>query len=748
MVKEPKTKEFYEFGVFRLDVEKHRLWQGEELIPLTPKEFELLLTLVENAGRVIEKEELHEKIWKDTFVEDGTLTRNISWLRKKLAAGSEGGETFIETLPKRGYRFLAEVKKTSDGNALVIEEQTRTRIRVEETVSLSESPVVGSSLSFDDRRPVHQLQPPVTAGRSDRKLWVALAFGITACAAIAFAFYQNYFRQPEARVVSVSRVRPFSGLAGRESLPAFSPDGKQVAFVWNGGEGEILDVYVRLVAEGEAVRLTKGEVNSLFPAYTPDGRYVAFSRSFPDTSRIYLVPALGGAERKIAEVRSGGTSFSFSPDGKTLVVADRDPVGSASGLFLVNVETGAKQRLTTPPEKVNEHDPRFSPKGQTIAFVRSDNPNTSDLFLVSVLPDQSPRQLTFDKAQIKGLAWSADGERIIFSSKRGPASTSNLWQIRAAGGEPVPVMTGGKNPISPAVSPDSKTIAYVEEFEDTNIWQLSKVENPATAPGYNFKKFIASARGDHSQQFSPDGSKFVFASERTGEAEIWLANADGSNLLAIPASTRGGSPRFSPDGTSIAFGITINGKGQIFVVSADAGKPRLLSNSSASDHLPAWSSDGRWIYFTSDRSGDLQIWKTSTSGGEARQITRHGAFEMFEAPDGKTLFYSKGRGVAGLWRVGTEGGEETTVAELAEAGYWRSWTVTQKGLYYVGRAASPPYQIRFYDFSDGQTRVLATTDKAPLWNFSGLSATADGRVILYAQFDQNASSIVLADPEK
>ena len=119
-----------------MDVRKRRLYRNGDEIALTPKEFELLFILVENAGRIVEKDDLHEKIWQDTFVEDGTLTRNISWLRKKLGDGNGGGEKFIETMPKRGYRFLPEVTKSFAPNTLVVEEQTRTHIRIEETFTV------------------------------------------------------------------------------------------------------------------------------------------------------------------------------------------------------------------------------------------------------------------------------------------------------------------------------------------------------------------------------------------------------------------------------------------------------------------------------------------------------------------------------------------------------------------------------------------------------------------------------------
>ena len=128
-------RRFYNFGAFRLDTHNQRLLLGCETITLTLKEFELLFALVENAGDVVSKDVLLDTVWKDVSVAEETLTRNISWLRKKL--GNEAGDNakFIETVPKRGYRFTATVTK-SDAPEIVVEEQNRTHIRIEETLSL------------------------------------------------------------------------------------------------------------------------------------------------------------------------------------------------------------------------------------------------------------------------------------------------------------------------------------------------------------------------------------------------------------------------------------------------------------------------------------------------------------------------------------------------------------------------------------------------------------------------------------
>ena len=241
----------------------------------------------------------------------------------------------------------------------------------------------------------------------------------------------------------------------------------------------------------------------------------------------------------------------------------------------------------------------------------------------------------------------------------------------------------------------------------------------------------------------------VFVSDRTGNQEIWIADADGKNQRQLTDSNGlTGSPRFSPDGKFVAFDATSENTKDIFIVSSDGGAPRRLTDSQSRSVLPAWSADGRFVYFCSDRSGDLNVWKISEAGGEAKQITKQGGFESFASPDGKVIFYSKGRGVAGLWRVSVEGGEESPARELSDAGYWRYWTVTQKGVYFVAQNPNPPYRIVFYDFSTGQAKEIASAEKTPLWAFPGLSASADGKTILYAQRDQNAGNIMLAELQK
>src|SRR5437660_9242075 len=125
-----RMKELYEFGPFTLDVAEGRLLRDGQTVPLKPKVLDTLIVLVENTGHAMDKEELMKRLWPDSFVEEANLAVNISQLRKALG---ENGERYIETVPKRGYRFNAQVTKVlADPVDMVVRERTRARIVVEE----------------------------------------------------------------------------------------------------------------------------------------------------------------------------------------------------------------------------------------------------------------------------------------------------------------------------------------------------------------------------------------------------------------------------------------------------------------------------------------------------------------------------------------------------------------------------------------------------------------------------------------
>ena len=733
------NKRFYSFGEYRLDTHNQRLLLDGKTLTLTLKEFELLFALVENAGDVVSKDELLDAVWKDVSVAEETLTRNISWLRKKLGDGS-GNANFIETVPKRGYRFVAQVSQ-SDAPEIIVEEQTRTHIRVEETLTLADSKTAKRTDDATMRRRDDAKRLAAAPNvASSRRLSVALSLFLVL--AVGFGVYQIYFRRADTKNSVAVRIVPFSGSLGRENYPAFSPDGKQLAFAWNGGEADNLDIYVRLINAGEPIRLTDTEFAEQHPTFSPDGTHVAFVRSLKMGGEVIIVPAFGGAERRVARLFSGFASVSFAPDGETIAVIDTEDSTTDKnyGVHLVNLKTGERRRLNALGEYAGETTPRFSPDGKSIGFVRVAADNTQDLFVAPITGGE-PRQITFDRKTIHSLAWSADGAEIFFVSLRG-SSQPNIWRVPASGGEPELIATGNNKDITNlAVSSNGKTIAFVENTQNLDIWRMEKNQ---TAKNQSEKKFIGSTYNEFSPDLSPDGSRLIFVSNRNGKAEIWMSDTSGRNLRQITASEAViAAPHFSPDGSNIVYFAKEDGNTDIFSISADGGAPKRLTADAAEESLPVWSADGNSIYFMSDRTGEMNIWKMAATGGEAVQITRQGVSQILAAlPDG--VLFTKTTDPA-VWRVSANGTDEQIVPQLVAVKlFGANWSATTRGLYFLAQSPNKSFKIKFYEFNGGKVADAAEND-LPDNFYGGITASGDGNTFFYARQDQNASSIMLAE---
>jgi Tol biopolymer transport system component len=165
-------------------------------------------------------------------------------------------------------------------------------------------------------------------------------------------------------------------------------------------------------------------------------------------------------------------------------------------------------------------------------------------------------------------------------------------------------------------------------------------------------------------------------------------------------------------------------------------------SSAFENNQPSWSHDGRWIYFSSNRTGRIEIWKVPADGGEERQVTRHGGIAAFESPDGKTLFYSKGL-PGEIWKTPTTGGLEERVDAQLNNIEWGNWAITSKGIYFLRQVGSQGAYIGFYDFGLRRVIRVGSTNKPVDVGQSNLSVSPDGRWLLYSEIDQLVSDIML-----
>jgi Tol biopolymer transport system component len=567
--------------------------------------------------------------------------------------------------------------------------------------------------------------------------------GVALIGLLAGALWFRIFRPSPKPAAPPMRVVPLTTFPGFQQNARFSPDGNQIAFTWYGGKDYNENIYVMRIGAWRPLRLTTDPAKDESPTWSPDGRYIAFRRKGDHKDEIYVVPALGGPERKLLTLKEGlfdELPLDWSPDGKYLAYVDRGP-SQSDVIFLLAVDNPQDKRPLT-ISFVGQADffPRFSPDGRTVAFIRF--ADGGDIFLVPAAGGE-PRRLTFDNTYINGLDWTPDGAYIIFSSDR-QGGRWGLWKVRASGGQPEPLSVGQDGGYGYALSRDGHRLAFAQLELNENIWryEVSAGERPSAPP----KKVIASTGINTEPQFSPGGKEVAFVSWRSGNWGIWVCDREGANprQLATSQVQVDAYPHWSPDGREIAFVASPEGHPAIYVVSAERGTPRRLTLDDRSVGAPTWSRDGKWIYFGSNRSGAWQVWKVPSGGGHAAQVTKKGGFAAQESQDGKTLFYAKKlqfpgwRKYRGLWKVPVEGGQETLVLKELEPGESDCWGMTGEGIYFYNDHTNT---IDFFSFATRRITHIAKPEKQG----GPLAVSPDGRWVLFSQTDVHTSHIMMVE---
>jgi Tol biopolymer transport system component len=532
------------------------------------------------------------------------------------------------------------------------------------------------------------------------------------------------------------RFVPLTTFSGMVRDPAFSPDGEKIAYIWDGENPVEGDLYVQLVGGERPLRLTHTSVGFICCAdWSPNGLEIAFGRCDDSGGGIFIVPALGGPERKLTDVMCpfGDAGYpKWIADGKSLLLADRCAPDGPRGMVVFSLETGKKRCLTAPPlySEFGDADAVLSPDGKTVAFQRSLTVNVPEIYTVA-LSGGNPQQITDDGTGCHGsLMWSSDGQYIIFNSGR-----RELSRVRAAGGraerETVYPATG-------ALSRDGRRLAYVDQLGfSMEIWRMALASAGGQVVSQN--RIIDSDGENNARQLSPDGQQVVVQSGRSGRPQIWRSDADGSNPLQMTSFDKGipGTPRWSPDGKWIAFDL------QIYLIDAEGRNLHMVASGNYEDVVPEWSRDGTAVYFASNRTGSWQVWRRELATGREAQMTRKGGFAAFESYDAKTLYYSK-FDAGGIWSIPVGGGEERQVTDALHRGYWGHYAMTDTGIYLVDSEAVPKPTIMFYNLRTKLLTPVRQLDENPVPWTANLAASRDGRTVWFAQ-GAGHSSLTMAE---
>jgi Tol biopolymer transport system component/DNA-binding winged helix-turn-helix (wHTH) protein len=697
------------FDVFQADFRTGELRKHGRRRRLPHQSFTALSMLTARAGDLVTREELCRELWPSgTFVDyDQGLNAVINRLRDALG-DSAAEPRFIETLPKRGYRFIAPVT--------IIDEPEPASTTID-----APSPQPAADGHVASRRPAVLI----------------VAVGLVLTSLLIFGIWSRV-RRPAVTTFEGDRVVPFTSLVAEERAPSFSPDGSHVVFAWNGdtnGQGGF-DLYVKALGAERLLRLTAHPARWLSPAWSPDGSRIAFARSADDASGLYVVSALGGDEQRLVDVGFSSPTFmrpSWSPDGRTLAYSSSDETGSHI-VSLLSLDDMHSRRLVPAPACWDAGAPAFSPDGAKIAVICTSSMAVYTVYLCA-LDGSAPTPLASMMGQPAGLAWLADGSALVVANDGGEGGS--LWRLGLDGA--LSRLPFGEEGASPAVARDGR-LAYVRGREDVNIW---RIDLSAPEPGTTARRVLASTRIDMTPQYAPAGGRIAFASNRSGSQEIWVANSDGANPVRVTRSNGAltGAPAWCADGRRLAFDSRVSGTAAVYVVDAAGGAPRVLETDRGNLALPAWSSDCRWIVASDGRNA---LFKIPSDGGPARPFTTQQAYYA-QVIGERVIFNVKTSPHIVLWSKTIDGANERALAGMPPLAYADPWTVAEGGVYFIQSAASGATVAR-YDFASHSVRTLAHLAHAPTpLGGLGLAVSGDERWLLYTQTDGADADIMVVE---
>ena len=728
------------FGPYEVDLHTQELWKYGTRLKLVGQPFEILAMLLWTPGDLVTRDEMRSRLWpSDTFVDfNHGLNAAVNKLREALSDSADAPR-YIETLPRRGYRFIAKV----------------------EWLSARPSPVTARNPAVTDTKvsvPMFSAVAEVAAEERPRRepflRYLMVATTVVSLLMVGSFVIWYVRRQPALSAhAMVQRTRPLLSVSDT-SHPSFSPDGNSVAFFHEGPQGA--GIYVTRVASDQVQQLTTNR-SDCCPVWSPDGRWIAFARLTDNEHHIYTVAADGGRDQKRAaehavtarsaafapvpnaaerELDTGGVlprrgEMDWSPDGKSIAFS------GPAGIYLLSPDNSSVRRIVETPASAEDWVPQFSPDGSQVMFVRNWQIGEPDeLWVVSSAGAAAPTRLLSERGRITSPPqWSSDGRFVIFSSNR--TGHPSLYRVPLDSPDYAAAITQAGTPVwDPAVSRHGYRLAYERLLRSLSIWQLDLTDSAEKRP-----YLVISSTSDTDQgpgpQFSPDGKRLAYMSDRNGTMEIWIANRDGSNPFQLTAVGGAGTPRWSPDSQTIAFDVGSTTGEKIVTMNLHGGAPQVL----AEGVCPSWSRDGKWVYFASDRGGGRQVWKVPAAGGPPVQVTRQGGHAALESLDGKYIYYAKTyTAEPEIWRVPLGGGEEVPMP-LIRPGTWASWQVVEGGILFVGPSLGHQAVLSYFDFARTRTSTVAVLERTPFW----LGATTDGKTVAFDQPGREQTQAMLVE---
>jgi len=677
------------FGSFEADPRTGELRKAGVKLKLRGQPFQVLAILLERPGEVVTREEIQKRLWPDTFVDaDHNLNTAINRIREVLGDSAESPR-FVETLPRRGYRFIAPV---------------------------------------EDIRPTTAPAEEVTQ-EAWRKLhispWALLLFAAILLLTVAGVFVNRWLRIPSPSLAqrTLTRVTFDDGL---QIGTTWSPDGRFIAY--SSDHGGKFDIWVEQVSGGEPVQITKGAGHNWQPDWSPYGRYIAY-RSENGRGGLFVIPALGGPglERKIS---SFGYYPCWSPHGAQILF-QTGQFAEDNRFYVVSLDGSPPREVLTgflAKHQFSARSAAWYPDGKRVTvWIRDDSAAPS--FWTVPIPDGEGRKLEIDQriasefgqvslgrgfpefeADLK-FSWAPSGRAIYF--ERTFRGARNLWKmtvdpqtLRALSVERLTTDTGLDT--EPALSPDGKSLAFTAESQQVRAWLFPFDANQGRFTGSG-RAVTSPAMEAGVHSLTRDGNKLAFVAMRSGKWELWEKSlVDGREAPVMADNYIRNIPQWSPDGTRLAYwrGNSVaywngtswsGGEGQLVVWFGETRGEEALTLPSTLGKWPySWSPDGKKLLVSQETAGShrTEVFLRSalpSSDAEARKIISDPAYDIWQpqfSPDGRWIVFEASSAapklrISKLYVMPAAGGPWT---QITGGNPWEDkprWSPDGKTIYFV-----------------------------------------------------------------
>jgi Tol biopolymer transport system component/DNA-binding winged helix-turn-helix (wHTH) protein len=639
------------FGEFLFDAKEKVLFRQGKPVSITPKTFELLIVLVKNHGHLVEKNDLMKAVWTDSFVEESNLTYTISLLR--IALGDEKrNPRFIETVSRRGYRFIAEVGE-------ITEENSSNNGAVK---TLSEPPEKKSadSLRF-------------------KKLRLPAAIFLIVGVMFVGVWFTRSQSQAAAPILFAAFVAEKLTTNGKTLHAVISPDGKNVIYTQGSG-GDKQSVWLRQLDTGNNVEIVPPSDDFYYGlALSPDGNFlylVRCPRGQTENFNIFRVSIFGGIPQKILSQTEGW--ISISPDG-TRISFVRCPGRNDENcsLFIADSSNGENEKkLVSRPRPLRIGDNEFLPDGKSVVFAVGHSETQANEFgLMEVeIESGAEREVSPEKFfNIQSLTRLPDRSGLLIAASRTSTGRYRIWLI-SPDGKAAPLTNDSESYWGLSLDKSASRLISIQIREDYRL-QIFETENPLQS-----RSLAEATRA----AFAPNG-KILFGSMMSGNYEIWSVNRDGGGqrqLTNNPADEN--EPMASSADNSIFFVSNRTGEMQIWKMDADGGNQRQITRTGGGEPLLV-SPDGRWLYYHQNFSKSL--WRVAAEGGEEELMLDKRKHHLAVSPDAsQAVFTENQNGENVLMIVRLADGQTVKILKYADERtnlFHLKWSADGNSLVYI-----------------------------------------------------------------